>query len=54
MARLVVSGVSAESAFLASSNSSLYVSVSRASNGKPVTGLSEKNFRVTLECSAPR
>src|SRR5215469_8670282 len=49
MSRLIVKAVSAESTVSASSDGSLYVSVSRATNGKPVTGLSEKNFRATVE-----
>lgn len=47
MARLIVNAVSAESA---GSNIAgevqLYVSVSRADDGKPVTGLTKDNFRL--------
>ena len=49
MARLIVSLASAELVGGDTLNAvELFVSVSRATNGKPVTGLTEKNFRVVL------
>src|SRR5215475_718343 len=49
MARLILSAVSAEIVSGATGGAAnLYVSVSQATNGKPVTGLTETNFRATL------
>jgi len=47
MPRLIVNAVPAETVSIDSiGDIAMYVSVSRADNGKPVTGLSEKNFQV--------
>ena len=47
MPRLIVNAVSAETVNVDSVGAiAMWVSVSRADNGKPITGLSEKNFRV--------
>ena len=48
MPRLIVNAVSAEMVSIDSvGDINIYVSVSRADNGKPVTGLTKDNFRIT-------